>query len=343
MIHILFGADSFGRREALEELRRSLDHDGSLETNTLWLSAREAKPEEVVAACGAAPFLGGLRMVVLEGLLRLAQEGPVRGRRAGAAQQAASDWRPLLEFAAEMPETTALVIVDGAASPSNPLLAALQTNATVREFRPPANLVEWVQERARKMSLRLDARAARTLVQMVGGQEPRAGGEYLDTWCLAAELDKLASYSHGDAVKEADVQALSPVLRDQKGYFLCDAIVEGRSAAAAKLLYELLEQQEPGQVILSTIAGRYRRLAIARDMHDRGESGEAIGRELSAKGYGLDKLIEQSGRFSLAELRAAYARIVAADFTQKSGISSEAHELDTLVQDLATGAPATAR
>ena len=44
--------------------------------------------------------------------------------------------------------------------------------------------------------------------------------------------------------------------RDQKGYFLCDALAEGRSAAAVKLLRELLAQDEPTQVILSTIAGR---------------------------------------------------------------------------------------
>ena len=170
---------------------------------------------------------------------------------------------------------------------------------------------------------------------MVGGQEQKPGREYLDTWTLASELDKLATYADGEVIREEDVQALSPVLREQKGYFLCDAIVEHKPAQAAKLLNELLSQGDQGQVVLSTIAGRYRRLAVARDMLHAGESGEAIRKELGAKpGYGFDKTLEQAARYSLDVARKAYRRIVEADFSHKSGLSDEALELEALVQDL---------
>ncbi len=333
MIYVLYGADSYSRREAFDELKRTLDEDGSLETNTVWLRAREASPQEVVAACTAAPFLGGLRLVVLEGLLRVTQEGAGRGKRS-AADATVTAWEPLLQFFDEMPESTALVLMDGGATDKNPVLTALSGKAEIREFKPPANLVEWVQTKARAMSLKLEGRAARLLVQMVGGQEAIAGGEYLDTWCLAAELEKLAAYANGGTVGEAEVRALSPVLREQKGYFLCDAIAEGKPATAAKLLHELLEQQEPGQVVLSTIAGRFRRLATAREMLDRGETEAAIGSELAAKGYGLEKLIEQAAWYSIDHLRRIYGRIADADFNNKSGLSDEAAELHILVQEL---------
>ncbi len=342
MIHILYGADSFSRREAFLELRSSLDADGSLETNTLRLSAREAKAEEVVAACSAMPFLGDKRLVILDGLLKLAQDGAKRSRKSAAAEPVVGAWQPLVDFAAQMPETTVLVLVDDASSSANPLLTALKPLSQVREFPAPneKNLTGWVTDRAKKTGVKLEPRAARLLAQMVGGQGDKRGTEYVDTWALAAELDKLAAYANGEVIREQDVQALSPVLREQKSYFLCDAIVEKKPAVAAKLLSDLLSQREPTGLIMSTIAGRFRRMAVARDMMDAGQSGEAIRKQLAATaGYGFDKLLDQARRYSLNDAREAYRRIVEADFTHKSGLGEETLELETLVQDLATRRP----
>jgi len=341
MLHVIYGKDSFARREVLAELRASLDEDGALATNMVTLRAADTSPQEVIAACSTAPFLGSHRLVILEGALKL-QEGAKQGRRKSSPDgtAAASAWAPLVEFAAALPETTVLVLVDGDVSRDNPLLESLKPMLpTLHPCTPPGpkELAGWVQARARKLEIRLDARAAQRLAQLVGGQEDRPGSEYVDTWSLASELDKLAAYANGEVVREEHVLALSPNLRDQKGYFLCDAIVERRPAAAAKIVAELLEQGEPVQLILGTIAGRFRRLAIARDMLDSGASGEAVRKELAAKpGYGFDKLLEQAGGYSLDDVRALYELTVEADFAHKSGLSDEGPALDVLVQELAS-------
>ena len=129
------------------------------------------------------------------------------------------------------------------------------------------------------------------------------------------------------------------MLRDQKGYFLCDALAEGRSAAAVKLLRELLAQDEPTQVILSTIAGRYRRLAIARGLMDRGESSAAVGAATRTSGYALEKQMEQASRHNQERLRRIYRRVVEADLEAKLGERDEAVALELLVHDLASPAP----
>jgi len=342
MIYILHGADSFSRREAFLELRSSLDADGSLETNTLRLSARDAKAEEVVAACSALPFLGDRRLVIIDGLLKLAQDGGKRSRKSAAPPPAVAAWQPLLEFVPQMPETTVLLLIDGAAAKDNALLKALSPLSEVREFPPPnpRALDSWVLERAKKTGLKLEPRAARLLAQMVGGQGDKRGTEYVDTWALAAELEKLATYANGEVIREQDVQALSPVLREQRSYLLCDAIVEKKPATAAKLLGELLSQREPTGLIMSTIAGRFRRMAIARDLMDAGESGDAIRKELEMKpGYGFDKMLDQARRYSLADGRESYRRIVEADFTHKSGLGDEFIEMEIMVQDMASRRP----
>lgn len=342
MIYILYGADSFSRREAFLDLRGSLDVDGSLETNTLRVSARDAKAEEMVAACAAMPFLGDKRLVIIDGLLKLAQDAGKRSRKTAAAPPAVAQWQPLLEFVPQLPETTVLLLIDGAASKDNPFLKALSPTSEVREFPPPnpKALDRWILDHAKKTGVKLEPRAARLLAQMVGGQGDKRGTEYVDTWALAAELDKLATYANGEVIREQDVQALSPVLREQRSYLLCDAIVEKKPATAAKLLAELLGQREPTGLIMSTIAGRFRRIAIARDMMDAGESGDAIRKELEMKpGYGFDKMLDQARRYSLQDASESYRRIVEADFTHKSGLGDELVEMETMVQDLAARRP----
>jgi len=62
MIYIFHGSDSFSRREAIEKLKRELDSDGTLTTNTVVFDARETTPAEVIAACDTVPFFGGPRL-----------------------------------------------------------------------------------------------------------------------------------------------------------------------------------------------------------------------------------------------------------------------------------------
>jgi DNA polymerase-3 subunit delta len=89
-------------------------------------------------------------------------------------------------------------------------------------------------------------------------------------------------------------------------------------------------------VVLATIAGRFRRLAIARDLIDRGSTQDAIGRELSSSGYALERLVEQAQRYPLEAIRESYRRVVQADFEHKSGDVEERVALEILVQELAT-------
>jgi DNA polymerase III delta subunit len=337
VIHIFFGSDSFSRGEAFDEFRSSLDSDGSLATNTQLFQAREAAAAEVLGACAAAPFLGERRLVVVSGLLQ-ASDGAGRSKKAASASPVATAWQPLVDFLPQMPPTTELVFLDGSVSTAGPLFAAIKPHAELHNFPAPdpKTLDRWVMDRAKKLDIKIEPRAAKQLVTLAAGQEMGRGAEYLDTWSLASELNKLATYANGETICEQDVLELTPRLRDEKTYFLCDALVEKRPAQAAKVLGELLAQREPGQLILATIAGRYRRLAIARDMMDRGETGEAIRKELNANpGFGFDKLLEQAGRYSLEDCRKAYRRIVEAEFSAKSGLSDEGLELAALVQDLA--------
>src|SRR2546428_11194233 len=127
MLYVFYGPDSFSLREALRDLKRQLDEDGMLETNTTLLEARQTSPQEVMAACDTAPFLGSRRLVIVEGLLQQADGGAKARRlkkREAVSEGDSSPWQALVDHIDAMPATTALVLGDGRAMSDNHLLPA---------------------------------------------------------------------------------------------------------------------------------------------------------------------------------------------------------------------------
>ena len=238
MLYILHGSDSFSRGEALRALKRELDTDGSLESNTAEFEAGQTAPAEVMAACDTVPFLGGRRLVVVEGAL---SQGSSAGRRRSKRGPAESDaetaaqgpWWALVEHASRMPETTTLVLLDGG-SVDEALLDALKPFATVKQFPLPGpkEVTGWVQARARGRGLEVDGRACSLIAELIGS----------DTGILASEIEKLLTFSAGARITEHDVKALVPDLRDREGYYLADAVADGKAAQATKLLHEMLKK-----------------------------------------------------------------------------------------------------
>lgn len=350
MLHIIYGKDSFARKEAFGKLRAELDKDGSLATNTITLDAKAASPQEVMAACDTVPFLGDGRLVVVEGVLRTAARLKPGGKSRSKGRPADRDveqeeaeidpgaWLVLADYVPRMPASTTLVLLDEAIDPRNALLKALGPLGRVehcRELDERKELPAWVTARARKIGLKIDAAAAKLLAELIGP----------DAWMLASELDKLLAYSGGEIVREADVRELVSRAKEHKGWDLTDAILDGKGATAARVLSEMLEDGQPTQLILGQIAGRYRRVAIVRDMLDRSESGSAIAARLGVKmGYALDRLIEQAERLPLPAIRAAYARIIEADLDVKRGLMEDDRlALELAVQELASRPMAAAR
>ncbi len=354
MLYVIYGSDQLARRDAFDKLKAELDKDGSLATNSATFEARQTTPQEVMAACDTVPFLGDRRLVVVEGLLQQGsrvKKGRKRAPSRAAKPEATDDpadeagvWAALADYVPRMPATTTLVLLDDDVPPSNGLLMAIGPLGKVEHCVPPSerDLPGWVMSRAKKIGLKLDAPAARVLAELIGP----------DPLTLASELEKLLAYSGGSTVgqgpspdaavvRDADVRELVSRAKEHKGWELADAVLDGQGAKAARVLNELLEDGQPAALLLATVAGRYRRIAIVRDMLDRGEPGTAIARRIGAKmGFGLDKLIDQAQRTPYAAIRDGYARLIQAELDLKRGITGGLMDdrlaLELAVQELAS-------
>jgi DNA polymerase-3 subunit delta len=331
MITVLYGKDDFSAHEALAKLISELDTDGMLADNTTRVEGAQAKPDELLLLCQTIPFLGSCRLIIVRGLLERFEAQRGRGRRR-TAEPALGTWEPFIEALHDLPETTALVFVDGGLSTANPMLRALRSaKATVREFPQPAaaDVAKWINERAATHGARLEARAVAALAQLAGGDQ---------LWLLDSELRKLATYAGDRPITEEDVHSLVSLARQTTVFALADAVAEGRPRDALDLLHRLLAAGEAPQAILSLIARQYRLLLLTRELLDQRVRGPEISARLNVQGFVAQRLMKQAPLHSESSLHADYRRLLEADLSIKRGVYDNEPALELLVFDLASRA-----
>lgn len=330
MIAVFYGKDDFSAHEALDELKRELDSDPSTEglaDNAVQVDGAGARPDELLALCQTVPFLSAHRLVIVRGLLGRFEGAGRRGRRR-ASEAALGPWEAFVEGLPTLPESTVLVFLDGELRPQNPLLQALSLlKAQVREFKPlpPGELAGWINRRAQRYGLSLEARAVAALAGLVGNH----------LWTLDSELQKLAAYADGRSITEEDVRSLVSLARDPSVFAMADAVIEGRPRDAAELLQRLLAEGEPPQRLLAMVARQYRLLLLTKELLERGARPPEISARLQVQGFVIQRLLKQAPAHTIDRLRGAYRRLLEADLSVKRGVFDDETALQLLLFELA--------
>jgi len=333
MIAAFYGKDDFSAHEALAALKAQLDTDGMLADNTLRVDGPSAKPDELLLLCQTAPFLSAHRLIVVHGLLARFERAERRGRRRAQQDGGLGAWEPFVAALPSLPETTALVFIDGELSARNALLQAIRPHAQVREFKPlqQSEVAAWINARAPRHGVTLEARAVAALSQLVGNQ----------LWTLDSELAKLGTYAAGRPVTEADVRALVSLAREPNVFAMADAVVEGRAHDAAGLLLRLLAEGDSPQRLLAMLARHYRLLLLTKELQARRVAPQEIGTRLQVQGFVMQRLLKQAPAYSIDGLRAAYHKLLDADVSIKRGVFDDETALQLLIFELAALAGAT--
>ncbi len=330
MLAVFYGKDDFSAHEALAALSHELDTDGMLADNTVRVDGRSAKPDELLAICQTMPFLGFHRLVVVSGLFARFDEETRRSRGARKRktdESALGAWQSFVEALPHLPETTTLVFMEGTLGARNPLLKELPKGARVQEFKPlaQAEVAGWINRRAAKYEMTVQARAVAVLAQLVGTK----------LWLLDTELQKLATYAGGNEVTEADVRELVSFARDPNVFAMVDAVVEGRTRDSLELLHRLLAEGEAPQRLLAVIARQYRLLLMAKELLEQRVRPPEISAKLEVQGFVIQRLLQQAPLYTLEQLRRAYRLLLDADLSVKRGIHDDETALELLIFQLA--------
>ncbi len=325
-VYLFHGADRFARLEAVAALRREHDTDGSLANNSVSFDGARVSLSELSAAVSAAPFLGGVRWVRVDGLC--ARFGAPRrgGRQLG-------EWEGLNDVLQQTPPTTVLVFVEDELRRANPMRRLIEPLANAREFArlKPEEALEWLRGEVRQRGLHMTRNAAQMLVDRAGG----------DRGALTQAVDKLSLYAGDANVDETIVEAMVPALRSVSIFNLIDAVAEHRLTDAMRALDGVRADGEPETRIIQMLARTYRQIVVAREVIDQGGSNDDIQAATKTNfGWLARRLRRQAQAYTQASADAALARILEAeiaiiDYRRNDGGLPEDVAVELLVAELA--------
>jgi DNA polymerase III subunit delta len=305
-VYLLTGSDRPKHLRALRRLRARFGLEAVEQ-----LSAETATGADAVAACNALGLFGGHeggRLVIVEGVER---------------------WRkPDLEaveaYLRDPVEGAVLALFAQGPLRGSTLTDVAEERGRVLDYNVPKanNLHRWVAGEFKRLDVKVDADAARTLVDLVGE----------DTLALSSEIDKLRSWSGGEPVGRAEVERLAAPGREAAAWALTDAWGARDLLTLLDACELALERKEPFLLAVG-LASHVGRVRAAQVLAEEGLGAREIASRLKIKEFPARKALQHAERYSRAELDAALVRLADLDAAIKgaSRLSSELELLRALI------------
>ena len=265
---------------------------------------------------------------MVEGLLRRFEAKQSKSRsRKGKPGNGLGEWQELDSYIRQMPETTALVLIDGEVKDSNPLLEKLSPLAEVRVFPllRGKDLKTWIRQRVKGEGGDITPQAVNLLAELIGG----------DLWAMDGEIQKLLLYGQERPISEDDVRQLVSCVQEANIFALVDAVAEGRTELAQRILHRLYDEGVPPTYILVMITRQFRLIPQARDLRkglSRLQTQDRLGLKSS---YALDKTLSQARLHDFGRVKRAYSKLLETDLAIKTGRHGDKLALELLVAELA--------
>lgn len=284
--YLLAGAESLLRDDALAVLRHAVVGDG----DPAFLSDRfdaSAAPGELSDALHTLPVIAVRRLVVLV-------EPEARRGSARALLDAVADW-----VEARGDEAPSVLVVAASQPDRRARWVKAFGDAVVACDAPRAarEIAAFVREEAARQQVALERGVAEALAERIGPQ----------LQLLRMEIGKLALLAGpGAAVSRAHVGVGTAFAAEEPIWDLTDAIGEGRTADALRVLARLLGAGEPPPVLLGALVSHFRRLLRT-----------ASGAEVAGPPFVRKKLASQAKRYGTARLRGALGALHETDLALK--------------------------
>ncbi len=331
MFYILYGQDDFSLNRALEKIKADLGDPQMLAVNTARLDGQRLTLSELQDNCNVAPFLSPYRLVIVDGLLKRFEPKPGKQRFSKRAVTKSENelGEGLVSYIKQMAPTSVLVLVDDSKiSRHNSLLKKLSPLAKVKTFPllRGRGLTAWIQQRVSEEGGSITSDAVSLLAELIGG----------NLWAMHNELLKLLLYTQGRPIGEDDVRQLVSYAQETNIFALVDAIVEGQTQIAQRMLHQLYQEGIAATYILAMITRQFRLIAQAREL-GLGLSRQQIQDKLGlTANYALDKTLSQAKLYDFEHIKRAYDKLLETDLAIKTGKYNDQLALELLVAELAT-------
>lgn len=294
-MYLIAGGDRPKIQRALRRLRDRIGNDA-----TEVLSAFDSTGADAAAACNSLGLFGGGRRLVLV---------------SDVDRWKAADVKAVAAYLGSPAPDTVLALVAEETKKDSPLAKACAKVGDVLIYDvPKRRLPDWVAKQFAERGVQVEAEAARVLVELVG-EDPEA---------LAGEIDKLTTWSGGEAIGVREVEQLAAASAQVPGYELTDAWGR-RDLAATLAACQLLLERSPDPpsrsvpALVGMLVGHVGRVRSVQVHVDAGLSAREIASRLKRHPFYVEKLVGQARNYGVDELRDAIVCLAALDHAIKGG------------------------
>jgi DNA polymerase-3 subunit delta len=292
-VYLISGGDRPKIRVALERLRNRFE-EGAVEV----LAADEHPADDAVAACNALGLFGGeRRLVIVE---------DVDGWKA-------PDAKVVGEYLKSPAPETVLALVASELKKDSALAKACAKSGDVLVYDAPRkrDLPSWVAKQFEQHGTSADRDACRLLVAMVG-EDPEQ---------LRSEIEKLATWSGGEPVTEADVRLLASLSAETSVFVLTDAWGRRDVATALASVESLLERSGSRELprLVALLANHVGRVRACQTLAAEGVGAREAASKLKLHPFATEKAFAHAGNYAADELAHAVVRLAELDLALKGG------------------------
>lgn len=324
--YYFYGDDDFLKEAAVRDLIASAVDPSTRAFNLEVRRGNELDGETLGSLLGTPPMMADRRMVVVRDALTLKKDA--RGALDRYLKKSAAD-------------TVVVLVTPAGVKPDKLLLASTFPIA----FDPLSGdrVPKWIAHHVTtELHTTITPGAIDLLISAVGSDLPQ----------LAAELDKLASYSLGAEITESAVSEVVGVRRGETLGDLLDAVAQRNAARALDLVGLVLAQPKTTLVsVIMALSTQTLAIAWGRAARDRGLPQSALEREYLALlketsafpmrpwGQAASCWARAVAKWDAIGLDRALDQLLAADWAAKeSKVSSEEQMLGTLILTLCASA-----
>jgi DNA polymerase III subunit delta len=297
-LYLLVGCEGYLRDAAARAITDSA-LSGTLlrEFNESSFSLLTDSPMSAIAAAEQLPMMSERRVVRIKDFAKLRD----------------SDEEVVIRYLNRPVDSTVMIFVAEDLDKRKKLTKALLNICAVVDFPAvkDAEAKAWARKRLKELKTTADDRVLTDIVRLVGTN--------LQT--LSSELEKLADAAiETRQITPEMVDDLIDRSRELSNFDLGDQLIAGERGRALETLHRLLEDEVPPVMLLGLIAGNYHRLALAKELLNRGERDEAY-RLVYGPPAKRDAFVNTLKRSDATKIARGIQLIAAADLAIKTSLA----------------------
>ncbi len=308
----LYGEESFLVEQAWRQVLAALVPADARDFNFQQFQGKETRAAAVLDAVQTLPVFAPRRLVMIKN----AQDLPT------------AEQDGLLEYLRNPLPESVLLLVCGKIDARRKLFQAFKKEGALVEFKRlyDNQIPAFIRERLRISGKLMTEDALALFNRRVGNNLQEVVGE----------LEKLFAYlGERDLADVADVAAVVSDSRVDSIFELTNALGNGESSEALRLLGRLLADGQAPLLVLNLIVRHFRQLWLTRELIDQGAKSADVARRVGVNPYFVEGLIRQARRFSAGRFRRAFDLFLEADLALKSSGAHPAPLLEQLILRIA--------